>query len=143
METLQTVSVRSQELSASADAIWSLVGDFARMDTWSVGALLHRIEGTGEGALRHVSTRAGNFVERCDGVDARARCLRYSIVESPWPIRGYHAKVRVICVSPHRSVIEWSSEFVSLEHAPANFAANIERMYLGFIAKVQSVASVS
>jgi Polyketide cyclase / dehydrase and lipid transport len=142
MQSLQTVSVRSQELSASADAIWSLVGDFARMDTWADGVLLLRVEGTGEGAVRHVSTRAGNFIERCDSVDAHGWSLRYSIVESPWPIRGYHATVRVIPLNAHSCVIEWSSEFETLEHAPENFAANIERMYAGFIARIRSVASV-
>jgi hypothetical protein len=143
MRPFQTVSVRSQELSASTDAIWSLVGDFARMDTWTDGALLLRVEGSGEGALRHVTTRAGDFIERCDSVDAHEWCLRYSIVESPWPIRDYHAEVRVIPVNANSCVIEWSSEFETLEGAPANFAANIERMYAGFIARVRSAASVS
>jgi hypothetical protein len=138
MQAVQSVSTRS-ELATSADSVWSLVGNFARMDTWARGATLLGVHGSGVGALRHVSTRAGNFIERCDGVDVQGRCLRYSIVESPWPISDYHAKVCVLPRDTETCLLEWSSEFLTLDHAPENFTASIELMYLGFIDKVRSV----
>lgn len=136
MNGSQTVSVRA-ELKASVEKVWPLVGDFARMSAWAPAANLLSIQGAGVGALRTVRTVKGDFTERCDEVNEPLRRLRYSIVESPWPVRDYAAQVQLFGLGAQRCLIEWSGRFTPVDGGGSDFNDRLERMYLMFVREIQ------
>jgi hypothetical protein len=133
---LAQVRVR-EELAAPARSAWALLRDFGEMSAWAPQARVLRVAGTGVGALRHVESAIGIFIERCESHDEAGRAFSYSIVESPWPMERYLASVCVVATGPRSCAIEWACEFATASGSTADFAIRLERLYRGFIAALR------
>jgi hypothetical protein len=106
---VQTVA-ESIELPASADAVWSLIGQFSL--EWHPLVASVRLTGTGIGQLRTLKTRdGGEVIERLESVDNGQRFYRYSKIAG-FPATHY---MGTIAVKPKGNgcVAEWRVEFLA------------------------------
>jgi hypothetical protein len=102
----------SQELQASAEEVWELIGGFNSLPTWHPAIKKSRIEGEGEGQVRTLDLTGGATIrERLDRADEDARSYTYSILSGPLPVADYVATLCVREAGEGACVVEWSSEF--------------------------------
>jgi hypothetical protein len=90
-----------REFAAAADAVWSIVGDFAGCARWClVGSCT--VEGEGIGAVRTVTGAGGGMADdlklkqQLTAFDPKARELAYNMADSdglPWT--DYRSRIRV------------------------------------------------
>lgn len=74
-----------EQLGATADRVWSFVGEFGGVERWHPGQCRCTLSGEGVGGIRTI-VRPGSVVsERLDAFDAAARRLSYSIIECDIP----------------------------------------------------------
>ncbi len=114
----------SEELPASAEQIWSLIGDFGGVLAWSGPELAScEVEGQGVGAIRTLGMQGGFQVrEKLEAHDPTERSFSYSFEgKSPLPIRDYYATMRVSEISASRCRLEWTGSFepAGMEEAQA------------------------
>jgi len=106
---LQVVS-ESVELTAVADAVWSVVGQFS-LD-WHPAVARVSLIGEGVGQLRRLETRDGReIVERLEAIDNAQRVYRYALVAGV-PASRYRGTIEV---KPKGSgcVASWRVEFLA------------------------------
>ncbi|SNR41147.1 Polyketide cyclase / dehydrase and lipid transport [Haloechinothrix alba] len=102
---------------ADADAVWGLVRDFDGLPSWHPAIAGSEIEpgprAAEIGAVRKLALTDGNTVrERLVRLDDTERGYTYDILESPFPIRGYRATIRVAPVtSTGEAFVEWWCHF--------------------------------
>ena len=101
----------SEELPASAAAVWTLIQDFGDLSAWAPTAIVTSLEGSGEGAVRQVKTDSGGFKERCEAHDPEALSFSYRLLESPMAFEDYVAVVTLSPLGEDRCSIEWKSTF--------------------------------
>ncbi|MCH7544249.1 MAG: SRPBCC family protein [Proteobacteria bacterium] len=102
----------SQELQASAEEVWELIGGFNSLPTWHPAVEKSKIEGEGEGQVRTLDLTGGATIrERLDRTDEDARSYTYSILSGPLPVADYVATLSVREAGDGACVVEWSSEF--------------------------------
>ncbi len=99
----------STDLSASADEVWKMIGQFNALPDWHPA--VDKSELTEAGQTRTLSLAGGGkIIEKLEKVDQGARTYTYSIVDSPLPLANYTSTITVTGEGPN-SKIEWSSEF--------------------------------
>ena len=125
----------SQELQASAEKVWELIGGFNSLPTWHPAVEKSRIEGEGRGQVRTLDLAGGATIrERLDRADENARSYTYSILESPLPVADYVATISVREAGDGVCVVEWSSEFAPDGLPEAAAVEIIESVYqAGFV----------
>lgn len=105
---------RTVALDVPAARVWDLVGPFDALPKLhpAVRACeLTREEGTGA-TLRRIHLHDGGLiVNRLEERDDGARFYRYTIVESPFPVRDYDCRLAVRERGPESCVVEWTSDF--------------------------------
>ncbi len=98
----------THELNATADHIWSLIGDPAEISTWHPAIATSQVANK----QRNCSLADGGEIsEEILNHDDNARTYTYRIVDSPLPIRDY---VSTLSVEPGRtggSSVTWEAEF--------------------------------
>ena len=128
-----------QELSASAERVWSLIQDFSDMSAWANPDMsLTRSDGSGQGALRWIETAQGRMVERCETHDPASWTFSYSVASGPENLKRYLATVALRPRGEQRCTITWSCDF-ELEGVPEAAAVQLmESVYRdGFIANLE------
>src|SRR5262249_44693068 len=106
---LQTVA-QSIEVAATADEVWSLIGDFG--GAWHPLTARVGVTGTGLGQLRTIETVDGReIVERLEAIDNAKRAIRYTNIAG-MPVAHYTGTLEV---KPHGSgsVVDWRTQFVA------------------------------
>ena len=121
----------SQSVSASAGDVWGVIGDFSTIDTWLPPIASCESDGNTVGTMRKLTTGDGAVVhERLDSIDAAQRTYTYSITDSPLPLEGYQATIRVADGGGVGSAeVHWSSEFEPAGAPEADVVAIIEGIY--------------
>lgn len=101
----------STPVAASPDMLWQSIGAFTAIGDWH--PLVEKVESEGEykGSTRTLQLGGARIVERLEEVSPTERLYRYSIVDSPLPIRNYVAEIRVKDNGDGSSTVEWSSDF--------------------------------
>ncbi|MEK0081931.1 SRPBCC family protein [Benzoatithermus flavus] len=101
----------STPVAASPDMLWQAIGAFTAIGDWH--PLVEKVESEGEykGSTRTLQLGGARIVERLEEVSPTERLYRYSIVDSPLPIRNYVAEIRVKDNGDGSSTVEWSSDF--------------------------------
>jgi len=127
----------TEPVEASAERAWAALSDFGDLSAWARGGEVLRLQGSGSGAVRHVKSAMGVFVERCDALSPAERRLCYSILESPWQLQHYRAQVHVQTTGPQRCTVHWSCDFAVEPDRVAAFERRIERLYRSFIATLR------
>ncbi len=98
------------KVAVSAAQIWDLIGGFNALPEWHPAVEKSVLEEGG--TVRRLSLAGGGeIVERLEQSDDDGRVYTYSILESPLPVAGYVATIKVRESADGGSEIEWSSEF--------------------------------
>jgi hypothetical protein len=114
---------RSGAFSASADEVWSVIGDFHALAAWHPAVERQ----SAEGDLRHLHLPGGGIiVERLLGEETAGatRSYAYEIVSGPLPVESYRS---VLAVAPagSGSVVVWTSTFEPADEGASGVVAGI------------------
>jgi carbon monoxide dehydrogenase subunit G len=103
----------SEELEASADAVWTLLSDFGGIAKWGGGIEGCTVEGEGVGAVRTITVGGGASIqERLESCNDAERTFSYAIIgKSPLPVSDYLSTVVVTALGASRARVDWSSTF--------------------------------
>jgi len=102
--------LRTIDLPASADEVWSVVGDFNGLPRWNAGIAASELSENGR--RRTLTLKAGgSVVEDLVEYDPAARRLSYSFVQTPVPVTHHKATLEVVDRGPNQSTVRWSCEF--------------------------------
>lgn len=108
----------SPGLPCSTDQAWKVLRDFGGIAAWHPAIVKSGIEGEvgilRVGAVRRLALADGAVLrERLIEFDDGLRALAYVFEESPLPVDGYRAEVRVDEVAGlvDRCVVRWSARF--------------------------------
>ena len=126
-------------LNTSATDIWSLIGDFNRLDSWHPAVAASETVQDGTTKIRHLTLGDGSkIVERLDSCDDEARSYIYTILDAgPLPVRNYQSTLEV-SGDGSVSTVTWSSEFEPHEASEADAQAVISGVYTtGFAALIE------
>jgi hypothetical protein len=124
------VSVR-EELPAARDVVWGLLRDFADVSAFLPDLRVSRISGFGTGAVRHVETPSGLFIERCEAHNEAGRTVSYTVDAAPpsFPYRNYHAVFKLTDAGPENCSIEWCCDFDTYTGQAAALTKSLESLY--------------
>lgn len=127
-----TTVKESVSLNASAADIWSVIGDFNRLDTWHPAIATCEAASSGDSSIRYLTLVDGSkIVERLDENDDEARSYTYTILDAgPLPVRNYQSTLEV-SGDTSVSIVTWSSEFEPHETPEADAQAAISGVYKG------------
>lgn len=112
-------------LAAKPAKVWAKIGDFAGLAGWHPAVAKTTITAGKDnkiGAVRSVETKDGAvLVEELLARDAGKLSMRYRIIDSPLPVRGY---VSTLSVEPagKGSRIVWKSDFTAVQSATVDDA---------------------
>jgi hypothetical protein len=93
-------------LSASADAVWELVGDPTAIQEWAPSVLSSSVHGS---TRRLVLKRGGTVVEEILTLDRTLRRIQYS-VRKGLPLHQHLGTVDVIEISERRCLVIYSTD---------------------------------
>lgn len=132
----------SDEIQASADAVWELVRDFGGIMKWSAGGIEGvEVEGEGVGAVRTLRLPGGaSLQERLEAHDDAARSFSYSFVgKLLLPAENYYATLTVVPVGADKCRVDWGSTFEPKDVPEAQVTGIIEGIYKGGIGAIKKV----
>lgn len=101
----------TQEIPASADRVWQLIGGFGSLPDWL--PFIPQSELSEGGRVRTLRNPDGEVIkERLEAFNEKERFYSYSIAQAPFPVADYLSTIRVQKV-PGRdaAVVEWSGSF--------------------------------
>ena len=119
MSAMRTVTV-IEEIEVPADFLWQTISDFEHIDRWA-DLKIRSIEGRGIGCQRTVEMESGALVtERLLACDPSQMIFSYGIVApNPYPMHDYQSMVTIEIVSPQRSRLHWTGDYVPVEGTDA------------------------
>jgi hypothetical protein len=102
----------SGTISAPAPAVWATVADFGTVAAYLPSVVGCRLEGTGIGCRRVLTTAdGGRVVSELIELDDERQVMGYRIVEGALPFDEYTSRVSVRAVDRDRCEVTWSSDF--------------------------------
>ena len=120
----------STPVAMNADALWQAIGSFAAIGDWH--PMMEKVEADGEnkGSTRRLQLVGGaQILERLEEISPTERLYRYSIVQSPLPIKDYVAEIRVKDNGDGTSTVEWSSDFNVNSSNESDVVKTIQSVY--------------
>ena len=120
----------STPVAMNADALWQAIGSFAAIGDWH--PMMEKVEADGEnkGSTRRLQLVGGaQILERLEEVSSTERLYRYSIVQSPLPIKDYVSEIRVKDNGDGTSTVEWSSDFNVNSSNESDVVKTIQSVY--------------
>ena len=121
-----TSTVRvTQNYSASADQLWTAIGNPTAISEWHPA--ISKSLGAGDGRTCTLAD-GGEVVEKILNHDDAGRQYKYSIVTSPLPIENYVSTIRVEATDKGCQVV-WDSNFDVVGAPPADIEAAIRGLY--------------
>jgi hypothetical protein len=100
-------------IGVDAETLWREVGDFGSVGKWH--PMLESVEtnGQGPGATRiaHGKTGGGDQLERLQTSDPRGHLYRYTLEQTPMPVRNYTGEFRIDPAGDSSSTVTWSADF--------------------------------
>ena len=120
----------STAIAMKPDMLWQAMGKFGTIADWHPAVEKSVADGEGKGSMRTLSlVGGGTITERLEEVSPSERVYRYSIVDSPLPVAGYRAEIRVNDNSDGTSTVEWSSDFEARGAPEADAIKAIQGVY--------------
>lgn len=122
------------EIEAPPEEVWQTLRAFDRPDRFLAAVSEVDVEGDGVGSVRTLTLEDGRqLVERLEEVDDAERTLRYSLVESPLPMRNYVSTMKVKDREDGGCEVEWACRYRPAGATAAEVKASIQDLYsLGF-----------
>jgi hypothetical protein len=100
----------SGTVAAPASAVWATVADFGSVAAYLPSVVACRLEGSGIGTRRVLTTTdGGRVVSELIELDEERLVMGYRIVESALPFEEYTSRVSVRAVDTTRCQVTWSS----------------------------------
>jgi hypothetical protein len=97
-------------VAAPAAAVWATVADFGTVADYLPSVVACRLEGSGIGSRRVLTTTdGGRVVSELIELDEERLVMGYRIVESTLPFEEYTSRVIVRAVDTNRCQVTWSS----------------------------------
>ncbi len=103
-----------QSFAIPASQIWDMIGQFNGLADWHPGIVKSELEEGGTRRRLTLEGGGGEIVEQLEAHDESGRLYSYSILESPLPIKGYAATIKVSENEGGGCTVEWSSDFQPL-----------------------------
>ena len=120
----------TQKLNASAEAVWSRIGNFETLHAWHPAVEKTEMEGSGLGANRNLFLEGGgNVLEKLENEDGAARSYGYTILDSPLPVADYHATIKVADNGDGTCTVDWSANFEPAGAPEADAASAIQGIF--------------
>ena len=133
----------SQEIEASAEAVWDLLGDFGGVMRFSDGLESCTTEGEGIGAVRTLKMPGGiELDERLEALDHSARSLSYAITRGPLPMDQYLATISVSAEGAERCRVDWGATYEPRGVSDEQAREIVEAIYIGSLAAVKRTLGV-
>jgi starvation-inducible DNA-binding protein len=100
------------ELDVPAYEVWELIGGFGSLPSW-MPSFISKSTLVNGGRIRHLVAADGHsIVERLEGYDRAAGTYSYSILQAPFPVTDYLAKISVTSMDDgKKSRVEWKGTF--------------------------------
>jgi Polyketide cyclase / dehydrase and lipid transport len=115
--------------AASADAVWTKIGDFCGIANWHPA--IEKCVLSADGKTRTLSLKGGGtIVEKLEKRDDAAHSYSYSIVEGPLPVANYMSTISV-AKEGAGSVITWSGKYDAKGASDADAKKTIDGVYQG------------
>ncbi|RLA10373.1 MAG: hypothetical protein DRQ60_11355 [Gammaproteobacteria bacterium] len=92
--TTEKISV-SQQISATPAQVWALIGDFHGIMNWFPGITESRPEGSGVGAIRHLTMADGSVISDRLVAEQTGQSYSYEIAAGEVPMKNYLGTVSV------------------------------------------------
>jgi hypothetical protein len=103
---------KSTIINAPASEVWKTISDFNGLPKFCPVFVDSKMEGSGVGALRTITTGDGvSITERCEKMDEGSYTHVYCITESPLPLENYVATVQLKETGPNQCELTWSCSF--------------------------------
>lgn len=94
-----------------ADAIWRVISDFGAADQYLVGVVCCRVDGTGIGAQRTLTSfDHGTLIEQLETLDAAAQQLSYALLTDT-PFGDCLTTMAVRDLGPSQAELNWWASF--------------------------------
>ncbi|MBN3763741.1 SRPBCC family protein [Burkholderia sp. Ac-20365] len=135
---MASVSV-SIDIAASAEEVWSLVGDFDGLPVWL--ELIRSSRLSDDGRVRHLAAANGSIiVERLlDHSDSNLQYL-YTIIEGPDAVTDYTASMSVRGIDARSTTVTWASRFEPNDpHEAESLVANYRSLYLAGLTRLKVI----
>jgi len=131
----------SEDMPASAQAVWAVVRDFHGLPKWL--SSLASSEPLEDGRARRVVAHGGKgtMVERLAVMDDQAMSYAYTLESGPMAVRNYIATARVVPKDANGCTVTWSFEFEPLGTPPEKALANAEKGYRFLIGNLKAYFS--
>ncbi len=106
----------TKTINTDANRAWAAISDIGGLDRWFPVITACSVFGTGEGATRILNLADGEKIkDRIDTIDHQHRRLRYTRIESPFPVRSYRGTVEIHHVNTGAAEVSWTVEIDALE----------------------------
>jgi hypothetical protein len=106
-------------IDAPLDNLWQLLSDFNIVAQWRPDVTESHLEsGSGReaGSVRSVRLRNGISIRECLlAISPQDHSYRYSVIESPLPIRDHESTVRLVSLSSMQTQMTWTAKFEVIE----------------------------
>jgi uncharacterized protein YndB with AHSA1/START domain len=146
----QRVEIESSGvIDAPVEQVWTLVSDFNNVDRWHPDVIESRLEsGSGRepGAVRTVHLRNGMSIrERLLAISPGDHFYKYSVIESPLPMREHESTVRFTSIDKSQTQVTWTARFQVIEGDAKAFgdAVKIEVLDVGIDGLRQAALGVA
>jgi hypothetical protein len=117
--------------TASADAVWTKIGDFCGIAKWHPA--IEKCVLSTDGKERTLSLKGGGtIVEKQEKRDDAAHSYTYSIVSGPLPVTNYMSTISVAAAGTG-STITWSGKYDAKGASDADAKKTIDGVYQGGI----------
>jgi hypothetical protein len=117
----------SGTILAPATAVWTTVADFGAVASYLPSVVACRLEGTGIGTRRVLTTSdGGRVVSELIELDEERLVMGYRIVETALPFEEYRSRVTVQAVAADRCQVTWSSDIRPLRTQTGDSSVDIE-----------------
>jgi hypothetical protein len=117
----------SGTIRAPAGTVWATVADFGTVATYLPSVVECRLEGTGIGTRRVLTTaEGGRVVSVLTELDEERLVMGYRIAESALPFDEYTSRVGVRATGPGRCEVTWSSVIKPRRTGASHEPPNIE-----------------
>jgi hypothetical protein len=115
--------------TASADAVWTKIGDFCGIAKWHPA--IEKCVLSTDGKERTLSLKGGGtIVEKLEKRDDAAHSYTYSIVSGPLPVTNYMSTIGVAAAGAG-STITWSGKYDAKGASDADAKKTIDGVYQG------------
>lgn len=116
----------TKKLDASTDKAWEAIRNIEGLDRWFPIIGSCRVEGSGVGALRHMTLEGGQITDLIEAVDDERKRFVYLRTTSPFPVTHYRGTVEIFDSYDGRAVLSWTIDFESRAEDSAAVAALVK-----------------